>query len=104
MLSDSLAIRINLEDTDSLEACLTKLDQVFDQHYPWIKKLMDCMRYKQTRDQSAAEYITGKTRLQRESSMMEMSVQRLAMADMLASMEPEPRWSGPKWSGTNAVQ
>ena len=61
MLSDSLAIRINLEDTDSLEACLTKLTQVFDQLYPWIKKLMDCMIYKQARGQSAAEYITGKT-------------------------------------------
>ena len=87
VLSDSLAIRISLEDTDSLEACLTKLTGVFDQRYPWIKKLMDCMRCKQARGQSAAEFITGKTRLQRESGMLEMSVQKLAMADVLASME-----------------
>ena len=87
VLSDSLAIRISLEDTDSLDACLTKLTQVFDQRYPWIKKLMDCLNYKQARGQSAAEYITGKTRLQRESGMMQMSIQKLAMADVLANME-----------------
>ena len=86
VLSDSLAIRISLEDTDSLDACLTKLTQVFDQRYPWIKKLMDCLNYKQARGQSAAEYITGKTRLQRESGYMQMSIQKLAMADVLANM------------------
>ena len=47
VLSDSLALRINLEDTDSLDTCLAKLTQVFDQRYPWIKKLMDCLNYKQ---------------------------------------------------------
>ena len=87
VLSNSLAIRIKLEDTDSLKGCLAKLTAVFDQRYLWIKKLMDCMRYKQARGQSAAEFITGKTRLQRESGMLEMSVQKLAMADVLASME-----------------
>ena len=87
VLSDSLALRVNLEDTDSLDTCLTKLTQVFDQRYPWIKKLMDCLNYKHAKGQSAAEYITGKTRLQRESGMMQMSIQKLAMADVLANME-----------------
>ena len=87
VLSDSLALRINLEDTDSLDTCLAKLTQVFDQRYPWIKKLMDCLNYKQAKGQSAAEYITGKTRLQRESGYMQMSIQKLAMADILANME-----------------
>ena len=86
-LGDSLAIRLKLEDTDGLEACLTKLNAIFDQRYPWIRKLMDCMRYKQGKTQSASEYITGKARLQRESGMMEMTVEKLAMADILASME-----------------
>ena len=86
-LSDSLAMRIKLEDTDGLEACIQKLNEIFDQRYPWIRKLMDCMRYKQGKSQSASEFITGKTRLQRESGMMDMTVERLAMADILASME-----------------
>ena len=86
-LGDSLAIRLKLEDTDGLEACLTKLNAIFDQRYPWIRKLMDCMRYKQGKTQNASEFITGKARLQRESGMMEMSVEKLAMADILASME-----------------
>ena len=86
-LSDTLATRIRLEDTDGLEACIVKLNEIFDQRYPWIRKLMDCMKYKQGKVQSASEFITGKTRLQRESGMMEISVERLAMADILASME-----------------
>ena len=87
VLSDTLAARLQLEDTDGLEACLTKLNTIFDQRYPWIRKLMDCMKYKQAKGQSASEFITGKARLQRESGMMEMPVERLAMADILASMD-----------------
>ena len=87
VLSDSLAVRIKFEDTDGLEACLNKLTTIFDRRYPWIRKLMDCMRYKQGKGQGASEYITGKTRLQRESGMMDMTVEKLAMADILANME-----------------
>ena len=87
VLGDNLAVRVNLADTDGLEACLVKLNAIFDQRYPWIRKLMDCMKYKQGKAQSASDFITNKARLQRESGMMDMSVERLAMADILASIE-----------------
>ena len=89
VVADNLAIRLQFEDTDNLEACLAKIDKVFAQRFPWIRKLMDSMKYKQSAHQSASEFITNKSRLQREAGMMEMSVEKLAMADILASIEDQ---------------
>ena len=62
VVADNLAIRLQFEDTDNLEACLAKIDKVFAQRFPWIRKLMDSMKYKQSANQSASEFITNKSR------------------------------------------
>ena len=87
VLDDNLTVRVRFADTDGLEACFTKLNAIHDQRYPWIRKLMDCMKYKQGKAQNASDFISNKARLQRESGMMDMSVERLAMADILASID-----------------